>query len=406
MFNVPIDYYEFRTSVYFLEYLKKNNIKSMDSTFETHIRESSLKYYKIPKNFNKTIINSIKTLFNNLNKNKEKLIDFLVSKNLPKTHLEYLFERLDLSNLRIELMPDDMIVRPYVPIVQIHGPIYITPLLETLIINRVFTLVYYSTVAHMIRAITDKPILEFGLRRSPGIEAGTIASELAILESWDGTSNMELFDKYPDKILGTIPHALIMALGEQRAFELVGEFDNEHGLKSILLIDTYDVGKAIDKVIDLAKRGLRIHGVRIDSGDLGKLAKLVRKKLDKNGLTDVKIIVSGDLSPEKIQALERQGAPIDAYAIGTKYSAMRIADVPPTVYKLTEVRIGDKRIPKFKRSKKMYPWAKTIELKDNKAIIKKKKNIEDPFVIGYGDIEEVFFDEELTHYKQKILVTP
>jgi nicotinate phosphoribosyltransferase len=227
------------------------------------------------------------------------------------------------------------------PLLRVTGPLLQAQWVETLLINRV---AYASLVAShalaVVHAARGKPVLEFGARRAHGPNGALTASRAAIIGGCTATSNVEAAQRFGLAVSGTQAHSWVMAFpSELQAFRAyAGVFPAD----CVLLVDTYDtlglgMPNAITVAHELAARGHRLRGVRLDSGDLDKLSRGARAQLDAAGLHDVDIIASGDLEASSIAALEDAGAPIDAYGVGT---AMVTARSDPTfsgVYKVAEV---------------------------------------------------------------------
>ena len=227
------------------------------------------------------------------------------------------------------------------PLLRVTGPLLQAQWVETLLINRV---AYASLVAShalaVVQAARGKPVLEFGARRAHGPNGALTASRAAIIGGCTGTSNVEAAQRFGLQVSGTQAHSWIMAFPSEldafRAYAAVFPDD------CVLLVDTYDtlglgIPNAITVARELADRGHRLRGVRLDSGDLDELSRGTRAQLDAADLHDVDIVASGDLEASSIAALEAAGAPIDAYGVGT---AMVTARSDPTfsgVYKVAEV---------------------------------------------------------------------
>jgi nicotinate phosphoribosyltransferase len=227
------------------------------------------------------------------------------------------------------------------PLVRVTGPLLQGQWIETLLINRI---AYASLVAsHALAVVTaarGKPVLEFGARRAHGPDGSLTATRSAIIGGCTGTSNVEAARRFGLEVSGTQAHSWIMAFPtELQSFRSYAETFPD---SCVLLVDTYDtlaqgVPNAITVAAELAQRGHRLRGIRLDSGDLDELSRGARAQLDRAGFADVQIIASGDLDAERIDALETAGAPIDAYGVGT---AMVTARSDPTfsgVYKVAEV---------------------------------------------------------------------
>jgi nicotinate phosphoribosyltransferase len=227
------------------------------------------------------------------------------------------------------------------PLMRVTGPLLQGQWVETLLINRI---AYGSLVAsHALAVVTaarGKPVLEFGARRAHGPDGALTATRSAIIGGCISTSNVEAARRFGLEVSGTQAHSWIMAFPDElSAFRAYAETFPD---SCVLLVDTYDtlaqgVPNAIVVAGELADRGYRLQGVRLDSGDLDELSRGARAQLDAAGHPDVTIVASGDLDAERIAALERAGAPIDAYGVGT---AMVTARSDPTfsgVYKVADV---------------------------------------------------------------------
>jgi nicotinate phosphoribosyltransferase len=160
-------------------------------------------------------------------------------------------------------------------------------------------------------------------------------------------------------VVGTIAHSWVMSYEDEmtafRAYQRV--FPNN----AVFLIDTYDTLRAARRITETFRPD-EVAGVRLDSGDLGELARGVRGILDGAGFTGTKILASGDLNEESIERLARSGAPIDAYGVGTDLTTVRDAPALGVVYKLVEIDRAGRREMTMKRSegKSTYPGRKQV----------------------------------------------
>ena len=256
----------------------------------------------------------------------------------------------------IYAIDDGRIIFQEEPIIQVEAPLPVAQILETFVMNLIHRHILLASKAARIYAeAKGKILVDFGMRRAHGFDSAMAASLSALMCGWHSTSNLEAGKLYNLPVSGTMAHSFIMVLGEEEAFK---EFYKHYPQKAIYLVDTYDVLEAIKKTIKLAKEGYKPLGVRIDSGDIPTLVREVRKMLDQEGLTDVKIIVSGGVDEYQIHEWEKENLPIDGYGVGTKY--VTSADKPylDIAYKLVEYE-GK---PKFKLSagKKTYPFKKQV----------------------------------------------
>jgi nicotinate phosphoribosyltransferase len=189
-----------------------------------------------------------------------------------------------------------------------------------------------------VLAARGKLLVDFGLRRAHGAEAGLLAARAAYIAGYDGTATVLAGATFGIPLYGTMAHSFVQAHAtEAEAFR---HFARAFPRTALLLVDTYDTvagaRTAAALAPELAREGIRIAGVRLDSGDLGGLAREVRRVLDEAGLAAATIFASGNLDEHRVRDLVSGGAPIDAFGIGT--SLVTSADAPnlDAVYKLQE----------------------------------------------------------------------
>ena len=210
---------------------------------------------------------------------------------------------------------------PGEPLVRIESSLIDCQLVEAFVLNTLNFQTLIATKANrMVYATRGKgAIMEFGLRRAQGENGAHAASRAAYIGGTKVTSNTYAGKKYGIPVSGTMAHSWIMSFGsEEEAFR---QYASIYPDNAVLLIDTYDtLGSGIEAAIKIGleqkAKGKRI-GVRIDSGDLNYLPRVIRDRLDKAGLTDATICVSNDLTEEIIQTLVADGVPIDSWGIGT-----------------------------------------------------------------------------------------
>jgi len=225
------------------------------------------------------------------------------------------------------------------PILEVDAPIIEAQLAETLVINAV----HYSTAvatkaARCVAAARGKPVVDFGLRRAPGIDGGMELARASWLVGFAGTSNVEAGRLLGIPTSGTVAHAFIEAMPSERAaFEAWARVRSD---PVTLLVDTYDTPRGVRVAAEVARelraRGRRVTALRIDSGDLAELTRDARRVLDDAGLQDIQLVVSGGLDEYEIDALERSGAPIDGYAVGTSVAMSTDAPSLDMAYKIVE----------------------------------------------------------------------
>lgn len=242
------------------------------------------------------------------------------------------------------------------PILQVTGPLPHVQLVETLVLHAVhLQTVVASKAARVVAAAAGRPVIDFGLRRTPGTVEAVRAMWIAGVA---GTSNVLAARCYPSiPAVGTMAHSYIQAhASEDRAFAAW----SEHYPASTLLVDTYDTLDGVRRAIPY-----RPAAVRLDSGDLGTLARQARRLLDDAGLPGVRIFASGGLDEYALADL--QHAPIDAYGVGTRMGVSEDAPSLDMAYKLTEYD-GVGRV-KLSAHKRILPGRKQVFRSDTGDVI-------------------------------------
>jgi nicotinate phosphoribosyltransferase len=183
-------------------------------------------------------------------------------------------------------------------------------------------------------------LVDFGLRRSQGADAGLIAARSSYLTGYIGTSDVLAGMRYGVPVYGTMAHSYVMA--HERELEAFEHFVRSFPRASTLLVDTYDTVRGVKNAarvgLQLAQEGKRLQGIRLDCGDLLDLSRKAREILDRNGLNDVRIFASGNLDEYRIRELVTVGAPIDEFGVGTAMVVSADAPSLDVAYKLTEYK--------------------------------------------------------------------
>jgi nicotinate phosphoribosyltransferase len=244
------------------------------------------------------------------------------------------------------------------PLLRVTAPMIEAQIVETYLLGALtFQTSIATKAARVIQAAQGRGVVEFGTRRAHGPEAGVLAARAAFIGGCAGTSNVEAGFRFAVPTFGTLAHSFIMAFDDElESFREMERIFPEH---SVLLVDTYDTLQSIDRII---AAGLRPRGVRLDSGNLAKLSKEVRRRLDRAGLNDTMIFASGDLNEYLISELLGQGACIDMFGVGTELATSKDAPALSGVYKLVEViHGGEHGYPlKLSHEKVTYPGAKQV----------------------------------------------
>jgi nicotinate phosphoribosyltransferase len=255
-------------------------------------------------------------------------------------------------------LPEGTVFFPDEPLLRIAAPIAEAQLVETSLLSILhFQTLIASKAARVTAAAAGRPVVEFGSRRAHGIEAGVLAARAAFIGGCSGTSNSFAGRCFGIPVYGTQAHSWIMAHADEA--EAFRNFLDVFPDQATLLVDTYDVRAAVEKVIAL---GRKPRGIRLDSGDVLADSRWARERLDAVGWNDVQIFVSGDLDEDRIDALLRSGAAMDAFGVGTALSTSADAPHVGVIYKLVEVEEhGQVRsAAKFSEAKKTYPGRKQI----------------------------------------------
>ena len=301
------------------------------------------------------ILAGIHTLFNILKElsfTKEE-IEYLESlKFFDKRFLDYL-KKFRLS-IKISSIKEGRIVFPYEPILIVEGNLIELLLIEGLVLNTINFESLIATKTARIKEAGAENLAEFGLRRAQGINGALSASKAAYIGGADFTSNMLAGFKYNIPITGTMAHSWVMSFkSEEEAF---WEYAKTYPNNVSLLLDTYDTLKSgLKNAIKVFKalknnKESKNFSVRIDSGDLEYLSKEVRKKLDENGLFEVKIIISNELDEDIITYLNSIHAPIDFWGVGTNLVTAKGDPNIAGVYKLISIQQDGKFTPAMKIS--------------------------------------------------------
>lgn len=221
----------------------------------------------------------------------------------------------------IDAIPEGTVVFPNEPLLRVRGPILQCQLLETALLNIVnFQSLIATKASRIVRAAGEDDVLEFGLRRAQGTDGAMSASRAAYVGGCSATSNVLAGMKFGIPVRGTHAHSWVMSFeSEQEAFQAYAEAMPNN---CVFLVDTYDTVEGVRRAIEvgrsLQKRGHRLVGIRLDSGDLASLSLSARSLLDEAGFGDTKIVASNDLDERLIQSLKLQGARIDVWGVGTK----------------------------------------------------------------------------------------
>ncbi|MDO4437025.1 MAG: nicotinate phosphoribosyltransferase [Coriobacteriaceae bacterium] len=242
------------------------------------------------------------------------------------------------------------------PMVRVSGPMLDCQLLETALLNIVgFQTLVATKTARVVQAAAGRPVAEFGLRRAQGPDGGVAVARASYVAGAASTSNILAGRRYGIPVSGTHAHSWVLSFPTE--LEAFRAFAASSPKNCTLLVDTYDVREGVQNAITVAKEmevaGERLAGIRIDSGDLARLSAYARTRFDEEGLGYVKIVVSNDLDEHTIASLLSQGAPIDAFGVGTKLATCYEQPALGCVYKLAA-----------RRSSTSAPWTPVMKFSE------------------------------------------
>jgi nicotinate phosphoribosyltransferase len=262
---------------------------------------------------------------------------------------------------RVRAVPEGTPVVAQEPLLEVDASLAEGQLVESGLLNLLTTQTTLATKAARLRAAAGgRPVVDFALRRTQGFEASLRLARAAALVGLAGTSNVRGARRYGLPASGTMAHSYVLAhRDEQDAFVAYGR---QYGSGAVLLVDTYDPHQGIQRAVAAARRlaeeGQVVRGLRIDSGDLGALARRARDALDAAGLRSVQVVLSGGLDEKRIAELLAAGTPVDAFGVGTALGVAEDAPVLEAVYKL--VAFDGRPVGKTSQGKASLPGPKQL----------------------------------------------
>lgn len=296
----------------------------------------------------------------------EQLIDYLQNLHFDDDALDYLrslniFDEdfmQELKNFKfhgdVYAVPEGTIVFSNEPLIRVTAPIFEAQLIETAMLNIINHQTLIATKAsRVVQAAEGDMVMEFGLRRAQGPDAGIYGARAAIIGGCRSTSNVLTGQMYNIPIAGTHAHSWVMSFPDEiTAFRKYAEMFPS---SCLLLVDTFDtlrsgVPNAITVFNELRARGYEPKGIRLDSGDLAYLSREARKMLDEAGFPNTIICASGDLDENLIRDLKLQGACINTWGVGTKLITSEDCPSLGGVYKMSAEYEDGRIVPKIKIS--------------------------------------------------------
>ncbi len=303
----------------------------------------------------------------------EQVLEYLETLNFSDQDLDWLKDQLLLPQDfldylksfrftgRVEALPEGTVFFQEEPVLRITAPLLEAQFVETRIINLLqYQTMIASKAGRIVLSAPGKSLVDFGLRRAHGAEAGLLSARASYLAGFSGTATVQAGALFDIPLYGTMAHSFVQVHDrESDAFE---HFVRSHPQNTVLLLDTYHTEQAAEKVVTLASRlkkeGITIQAVRIDSGDLGAHSKKVRSILDAGDCPEIKILASSNLDEHSIRQLVQEGAPIDGFGIGTRLVTSQDVPCLECAYKLQEYDGVPKR--KLAEGKKTWPGRKQV----------------------------------------------
>lgn len=279
----------------------------------------------------------------------EPCLAFLEDFRFEEEELEHLGSRLGFEADTLEAfrelrfdgdvwaVPEGRIVLAEEPLLEITAPIAVAQLVETYLLNVItFQTTIASKAARCRIAADGRDLVDFSFRRTQGVDAAMAVARSTAMVGFSATSNVEAGRRYGLPVAGTMAHSYIESFPTER--DAFVAFATDFPTRTTFLVDTYDTLNGVRTAIEVIRElGLTDHlGVRLDSGDLGQLARQARQVLDEAGMRHVRIFASGGLDELDVDRLVRSGAPIDAFGVGTRVGVSADAPYVDSVYKLVE----------------------------------------------------------------------
>ena len=285
-------------------------------------------------------------------------LDWLASLGRFSDRLLGWLERFRFSG-DVDAVPEGTPVFAEEPLLEVRAPLPEAQLVETYLLNQVhLQTLAASKAARVVEAAAGRTVMEFGLRRIHGTDAGLKVARAAYLAGVDSTSNVLAGKRYGIPVAGTMAHSYVQAHDDElaafRAFTRV--FPD-----ATLLVDTYDTLHGVQHAIRLARElgeDFQVRALRLDSGDLLALSRAARELLDEAGLQRVRLYASGGLDEDAVARLVARGAPFDGLGVGTAMGVSADAPSLDMAYKLVEYA-GRERV-KLSEGKVLLPGAKQV----------------------------------------------
>ncbi|MBJ6765004.1 nicotinate phosphoribosyltransferase [Myxococcaceae bacterium JPH2] len=259
----------------------------------------------------------------------------------------------------VDAVPEGTPVFAEEPLLEVTAPLPVAQLVETVLINQLhLQTMAASKASRVVQAAAGRPVVDFGLRRMHGIDAGMKVARAAFIAGVVATSNVAAGWRYGLPLSGTLAHSYVQAHEDER--EAFRAFTRRYP-EATLLVDTYDTLRGVRHVVRLAQEqgeSFHVRAVRLDSGDLLTLSRDARCILDDAGLTRIQVVASGGLDEDSVALLVENGAPIDAFGVGTAMGVSKDAPTLDMAYKLVTYAGRDRT--KLSTAKVLYPGRKQV----------------------------------------------
>jgi len=296
----------------------------------------------------------------------ERELAFLGAIGFPEEFLEYLSEFRFSGD--IHAIPEGTVCFANEPLLRVTGPRIEAQILETLLLNQInFQTMVATKAARVVLAAgggepgAGDSVIDFSPRRDHGIDAAMKVARSAAVAGCGGTSNVAAAMRYGLRPVGTMAHSYVLSFdSEEAAFR---SFMEDFPETAVILVDTYDTIDGVRHAISASRdAGVRLAGVRLDSGDLLALSRAARRLLDEAGMSETRIAASGDLEEVRIAELVAASAPVDIWGVGTDLGTSRDSPVVNGVYKLVGDRRGDgwRGVWKLSPAKETVPGPKQV----------------------------------------------
>ncbi|WP_206606673.1 nicotinate phosphoribosyltransferase [Steroidobacter cummioxidans] len=262
---------------------------------------------------------------------------------------------------RVFAVPEGTVFFASEPILRVEATLPEAQLVESRIVSLLNHQILVASKAARCRLAAPKAeLIDFGMRRAHGAEAALLASRAAYIAGIDATATVEASWRFGIPPAGTMAHSFIQA--HEFEADAFLNFARCHPQGVVLLIDTYDIQRGAKRVVELSRQlrreGIKIHGVRIDSGDLAEAAVAVRAVLDRGGCTEIRIFASGGLDEYSLDAMIAAHAPIDAFCLGTKLAVSEDAPSLDCAYKLQQY--AGRPVRKLSQWKETWPGPRQV----------------------------------------------